>query len=221
MSSNCKLIKIGLDKLLPHPENPNRISKTNFDKLKRHIENSGRYEPLVVRRHPQAEGCFQIINGHHRAKVLQEIGEAFADCVVWDTDDDQTRILLATLNRLGGKDELGIKIDLIKKLSQKYETKELASWLPDSKQTIEKLKNISADLPLANNSCCDAFLNTMIFFLDDKQKKIVEKALAKASPNSSKASQKAEAITKIAYDWLNINEKNEKIPNTAPSRLRL
>ena len=82
------IIRIPLDKLLPHPENPNRMAKANFEKLKRHIKQSHNYEPLIIRKHPEIENHFQIINGHHRAAALKQLGETFADCVQWDVDDD-------------------------------------------------------------------------------------------------------------------------------------
>src|SRR4030042_1004922 len=93
---------IGLEKLIAHPANPNRMSTATFGKLVRNIERTGRYEPIVVRPHPARGGYFQIINGHHRCRVLTKLGYETADWVVWDVDDEQGGILLATLNRLCG-----------------------------------------------------------------------------------------------------------------------
>jgi hypothetical protein len=205
MQNTTAIIRIPLEKLLPHPENPNRMSKQTFEKLKRHIAGSHNYEPLIVRNHPEIENHFEIINGHHRADALRQLGETFADCVVWNVDDDRTRVLLATLNRLGGKDELAAKIELIKNLSEKFNIKELAKLLPDTKSTIEKLKDISKPLPdIADNS--KLFLNTLVFFLDDEQIKIVESALEKAMPAKGGKSEKlAQAITIISQDYLKID----------------
>lgn len=206
MHKDTTIIKIPLDNLLPHPENPNRMSKANFEKLKNHIKQTGNYEPLIVRAHSEKQECYQIINGHHRAEALKQIGETYADCSVWDVDDDGVRVLLTTLNRLGGKDALSLKIDLIKKLSAKYNSKELAKLLPDTKAVIEKLKNITKSLPqFADNS--KTFLHTLVFFVTDAQLKIIEKAIAKASKNSSKAVKKASGLTKIAIEWLKNIEK--------------
>ena len=203
MQNTNTIIRIPLDKLLPHPENPNRMSKQAFGKLKRLIGQSGNYEPLIVRKHPEIENHFEIINGHHRADALKELGETFADCAVWDVDDEQVRILLATLNRLGGKDELASKAELIKSLSEKFSTKELSKLLPDSRQAIERLKDITKQLPQIMGNPTP-FLNTLIFFLDDEQIKIVESALQKAMPAKGNKSEKlAQAITIIAQKYLN------------------
>ena len=196
------IIRIPLDKLLPHPENPNRMAKANFEKLKRHIKQSHNYEPLIIRKHPEIENHFQIINGHHRAAALKQLGETFADCVQWDVDDDAARLLLATLNRLGGKDELASKASLYKNLSINFSVPELSKLLPDTKQAIERLKDITKSLPqIADNA--KAFLNTLIFFLNDEQIKIVQAALEKATPaKGTKAERMAAAITIIADEWM-------------------
>jgi hypothetical protein len=199
------IIRIPLDKLLPHPENPNRMSKANFEKLKRHVKQTGNYEPLIVRKHPEIENSFQIINGHHRAEALKQLGQTFADCVVWDADDGQVRILLATLNRLGGKDELAAKSALYKNLSENFSVPELVKLLPDTKQVIERLKDIETAMPPPNGRGSDAFLNTLVFFLDDEQIKIVEGALEKAMPaEGTKAKKMAAALTITATKALKI-----------------
>ncbi|HBG27461.1 MAG: hypothetical protein A2Y10_02710 [Planctomycetes bacterium GWF2_41_51] len=200
MSKKNTVLKIEMEKLLAHPENPNRMSGVNFEKLKNHIKQTGNYEPLIVRAHPEKKGFYQIINGHHRAEALKQLGETFADCAVWDVDDDGVRILLSTLNRLGGKDDLRLKIELIKKLSEKYGSKELAEKLADSKQVIEKLRDITVkSLPLPDGRGSDVFLNTLVFFLNDEQMEIVQAAIEKAMPaKGTKAEKMAAAITAIA-----------------------
>ena len=204
MHNQTTIIRILLDKLLPHPENPNKMSKQTFEKLKRHIRQSHNYEPLIVRKHPKIEDCFQIINGHHRAAALKQLGETFADCVIWNVDDDQARILLATLNRLSGKDELSVKAELIKSLSEKFSGKELAKLLPDNKQAIERLKDITKSLPQIEDDA-SVFLNTLVFFLNDEQIKIVEAALEMAIPaNGTKSEKAAMAITTISKNYLKL-----------------
>ncbi len=195
------IIRIPLAKLLPHPENPNRMAKANFEKLKRHIKQSHNYEPLIVRKHPEIENHFQIINGHHRAEALKQIGETFADCVEWDINDDAARLLLATLNRLGGKDELAAKAALYKSLSEKFSVKQLVNLLADNKQTIEKLKDITRP-PIGFAEDAKTFLNTLVFFLDDEQIETVETALEKTAQDGTKSEKMAKAITVIAKQYL-------------------
>ena len=136
---STKISHIPLDKLVPHPGNPNRMSRANFEKLVRNIERTGRYEPLVVRPCPGQRGFFQIINGHHRCEALRRLGHETAEAVVWNVDDEQTDILLATLNRLQGRDTLDKKLALLRRLSVALEIRQLAQLLPQTRGQLDRL----------------------------------------------------------------------------------
>jgi len=214
---------IPIDRFVPHPDNPNRMSKANFAKLLGNIRRSGRYEPLVVRPCPDRAGYFQIINGHHRWQVLSQLGYKTADAVVWDIDDQQANILLATLNRLGGADILEKKLALLKKLSDRMQIKELAKLLPQTAKQIERLTNLK--LPAAP---ADArpFATPMVFFLTAEQLPIVEDALflvqlncglalppvgrASAAGSLTSAANRAAGLTEIARVFL------ERGPSPSP-----
>lgn len=191
---------IALDKLVPHPDNPNQQSKVNFAKLIRNIERTGRYEPLVVRPCPNKPGLYQIINGHHRCRALTRLGHKAADCIIWDIDDRQTDVLLATLNHLGGTDRLDKKLKLLKRLKKKLDPGELARLIPQTKKQIEQLTNLK--LPSAPAKIDPAsFANPVIFFLNDKQQQIVTEALALVEDDQNEktvAGRRASALAEIA-----------------------
>ncbi len=196
---------IRLDKLIAHPDNPNRMSKSNFAKLVRNIERGGRYEPLIVRPAPDKPDCFQIINGYHRRQALAELAYKSADAIVWDVNDEQADILLATLNRLGGSDELGKKVALLKRLNKKLVGGELAKLLPQTAKQIERLTNLKRPgAPAKIAATC--FASPLVFFLDDAQRQIVERALSLAQEGRNekrKAAKSAAALTHIAKYFLN------------------
>jgi len=197
---------IAIDKLVAHPGNPNRMSKANFAKLVRNIERSGRYEPLIVRPAPDKPGCFQIINGHHRCQALAKLGYKTADSIVWDIDDEQADILLATLNRLGGSDELAKKLKLLKRLNKKLAAAELAKLLPQTKKQIERLTALNSlawhglaggtgILPVnlgqdgqATNTASLAV--PLVFFVNDTQQQTIEAALSFAQLHGPAGTQK-------------------------------
>jgi ParB family chromosome partitioning protein len=201
---------IPLDKLVAHPDNPNQQSQVNFGKLVRNIERTGRYEPIVVRPHPQRGNYFQIINGEHRCRALAKLGYKTADCVVWDIDDEQTNILLATLNRLGGSDELSKKLELLKRLNKRMESGELSKLLPQTAKQIERLTNLKMPSRPAE---AKSFSNPMVFFVNDSQQEVIEKALSSAegarsektnaTPRSTRAARRAAALADIAGEFLN------------------
>jgi len=189
-----RVSQIAIEKLVAHPGNPNRMSRKNYAKLVRNIERTGRYEPLVVRPCPQKEchscanrnpddsekmkgDCFEIINGHHRWQALRELGCKTADAIVWDIDDREAEVLLATLNRLGGSDVLEKKLALLNRLNKRMQARDLAKLLPLTRTQIERLGNLKRPTaPAKITSGCLA--NPLVFFLDDKQQEIVKKALS-------------------------------------------
>ncbi|MHC4337532.1 MAG: ParB/RepB/Spo0J family partition protein, partial [Planctomycetota bacterium] len=168
---------IPLDKLDAHPDNPNEQSRVNFGKLVRNIERTGLYEPLIVRPSSDKRGHFQIINGHHRCHALMRLGYESADCIVWDIDDEQTDILLATLNRLGGSDNLGKKLKLLKRLNRRFEDGELAKLLPLKQKQIERLANLKVPSGPAKINA-KHFLSPLVFFVRDAQQRQIENALS-------------------------------------------
>jgi len=205
-----RVSRIAIDKLVAHPDNPNRMSKANFAKLVRNIERTGRYEPLIVRPCPQKnchscarlsslpasrdrnpdddrKTCFQIINGHHRWQALRELGYETAEAIVWDIDDQHADILLATLNRLGGSDVLDKKMALLKRLNQRMEARELAKLLPQTARQIERLTSIldtRFSIPDEHRASRIKY-RALVFFVNDKQQEIVENALSAALTSAS------------------------------------
>ncbi|MCX5634732.1 MAG: ParB N-terminal domain-containing protein [Planctomycetota bacterium] len=192
---------ISLDRLIAHPDNPNRMSKGNFSKLVRNIERTSLYEPLTVRRHGEN---FQIINGHHRLEALKKLGYAAAECVVWDVDDEHVDILLATLNRHCGSDILDKKLILLRRLNEKMQVRELSRLLPLTGKQIERLANLKLPaLPVKAGGMC--FAVPLVFFVNESQQRIIEEALSKAQgteKEKTKAQRRSEALTKIAEKYL-------------------
>jgi len=137
------LQNIPIELLVAHPENSNFMDAEKLKKLRRHIEKTGRYEPLTVRPHPTEEGKFQIINGHNRLRVLRALNYQTAHCVVWNLDDNQTRLYLATLNRLSGSDVPERRAALLEDLLATFDINELSTLLPDDKKQLEELERLS------------------------------------------------------------------------------
>jgi ParB/RepB/Spo0J family partition protein len=201
-----------IDRFVPHPDNPNRMSKANFAKLVRNIKLSGRYEPLVVRPCPDKPNYFQIINGHHRWQALAQLGYKQVDAVVWGIDDQQTDVLLATLNRLAGSDVLDRKITLLARLNDNMQSRELAKLLPMNAKQIERLTNLKDSLQRASRIRHRelSFANPLVFFVNDRQQKIIERALSfagQAKELKTKAATNAAALTEIAEVYLAGREK--------------
>ena len=193
-----KIVLIELEKLLAHPMSANAMSKATFKKLAGHIERTGNYEPLVVRRHPRKRGYFEILNGHCRKKVLEQLEYKGVECVVWEADDEEALMLLATLNRLRGKDLLESKAAVVKKLNKKIDDKLLASMIPESRGGIAKLRNVSAARKIKINEG-KAFMSPVVFFLDEEEKRFVDGAIGAvtAGMKGTAAQKRSVGIMKI------------------------
>jgi hypothetical protein len=181
-----------------------KLVRNNFAKLVRNIERTGRYEPLIVRPHPNEKGFFQIINGHHRRRALAKLGYDSAEVIVWDVDDEQTDILLVTLNRLAGTDELSKQLALLKRLKNRMETGELLKLLP---QTAVQLKRLTEfKMPsVAARVDGGTFFTPLIFFVNEAQRQVVEDALGMVEGGEeklSKAGRRAAALEKMARYFL-------------------
>ena len=196
MSQHIQTVPI--DKLIAHPDNPNRMSDKTFAKLVRNIKQTGRYEPIVVR--PKGNS-YEIINGHHRVKALRQLGIKTADIVIWEVNDEETDILLTTLNRLSGSDELDKKLAILRRLNEKMRTTELAKLLPFSSTQIERLKEFKLPTIPAKIEP-DSFTHPLVFFMNKEQKQIIEKAIHEAQFTNNERPTKAGALTHIAQTYI-------------------
>ena len=198
---------ISLDRLVGHPENPNQMSKVTFRKLVGNIERTGLYEPLIVRRHRQKEGSFEILNGHHRRKALAQLGYEKADVVVWDVSDDEARILLMTLNRLTGSDMIEKRLELLRKLNKRMKAEQLGRLLPQTASQIEKLAKLKRPTEAVKADAKD-FAVPLVFFVKADQQQRIDEAIATAEQNKmelSKAARRAAALERIATSFLEKN----------------
>jgi len=201
---NTEIYRVPLEKLLPHPDNPNCMSRGNLAKLMRNIERIGRYEPLVVRPHPMKAGFFQIINGRHRREALERLGRETADVVVWPVSDEQTAVLLGTLNRLNGRDSLEKKLALLRKLRVHMPVHDMSRLLP---QTHGQLVRLLAPKLLAQQrpQTADAVAIPLVFFVDEMQRSAIESALSHATDSAGtkgRARKRAGALMRIAQCFL-------------------
>lgn len=174
---NRKLYSIFIKRIVANPDNPNKMSKPKFVKLVRNIARTGIYEPLLVRPSKLDKNYYEIINGYHRCHALLKLGRKTAICFLCDVPDEEVNILLATLNRLGGFDDVGKRINLLKSLVKKQTPKELAKMLNATAPQIERTTTLTIEkAKKGKKEAC--YLNPMVFFVTDKQKKIIEQAMS-------------------------------------------
>jgi hypothetical protein len=206
---------IPLAALEAHPENSNRMPAHLLAKLKAHIRRTGLYEPLIVRplesevcespvancesngaardEHagdlasaaPAANPTYQLLNGHHRAECLRQLGHTHARCDVWLVNDQDARLLLATLNRLEGRDDPAARGRLLANLAAGpsgdnggMSREDLARLLPEPPDAIERLLALAQPPPEPlDPAAAEQPARPMTFFLSPEQHGLVTDAL--------------------------------------------
>src|SRR5512140_3418713 len=176
---------LAVDLLVPHPLNANVLPEDLREKLKAHIRSTGRYPHLIVRPHPRQEGRFEVLDGHHRLLVLKELGHAEARCDVWDANDREAKLLLATLNRLEGQDLPIRRAQLIHELLGEMNLADLAGLLPETDKQLEELhallefpaEDVAALLAEQAEEAEKVLPRVMTFVVTPEQEQVIEAAV--------------------------------------------
>lgn len=167
---------IPLAELRPHPANSNTMPAGRLDKLTAHLGRTGRYPPVIVR---PSDGAYQILDGHHRVKALRKLGHTAAQCEVWDVDDREALILLATLNRLEGGDDPRKRGALISTLRKQVKLPELAKLLPEDSGRLKALSALHEQPPprLLPPSAVESAPVAVTFFMTPGQRRALDARL--------------------------------------------
>lgn len=201
---------VPLDDLHPHPLNSNVMPEDLRAKLLTHIRRTGRYPHLIVRPHPDNEGKFQVLDGHHRVSVLRELGHGEARCDIWQVDDHEAKLLLATLNRLEGQDQPLRRAELLHALLGEMSTKDLGGLLPETEKQIEELHALLefpadeiAEMLEAEAEEAEKILpRVLTYVVSPEQAELIEQAVEAASDGREGRDRKARGLTNLARRYL-------------------
>lgn len=136
----------------PNTWNPNEMSESYYRKLKHGIQEllakAQRIPPIIVRPLSDLPKHYEIIDGFHRWRALQELGESRVEVDVLDVDDRTARILTNTLNYLKGQPDPSKYAQGIAELVESGATlSDLASWLPENEDDLADILS-AADLSM-------------------------------------------------------------------------
>ena len=209
--------QIPVDRLRAHPLNSNVMPEDLREKLKAHIRSSGRYPFVVVRPHASEAETFEILDGHHRVEVLRELGHADIRCDVWNVDDREAKLLLATLNRLQGQDSPVRRAQLLHELLGELPLSDLAGLLPETDKQIEELQallqfpadDIAALLAEEARNEEKVLPRVITFVVTPEQEETIERAVELASDGTPGRDRKAKGLFNLARKFL--NEKGDAV----------
>lgn len=201
---------VPLGDLLPHPLNSNVMPEDLQAKLRAHIKRTGRYPYLIVRPHPDLPDKYQVLDGHHRVAVLRDLGHAEARCDVWEVDDREAKLLLATLNRLQGQDIPIRRAELLHELLGELSLDDLAGLLPETDKQIEELhsllefpaEEIAALLEEQAEKDEKVLPRIMTFVVTAEQEEVIDHAVELASDGTPGRDRKARGLANLAKHFL-------------------
>ena len=93
--------KIKIEKLNPATYNPRKELKagdSEYEKLKRSIEEFGYVEPIIWNK-----TTGNVVGGHQRLTVLKDLGNTEVDCVILELDEIKEKMLNVALNKIQGE----------------------------------------------------------------------------------------------------------------------
>ena len=201
---------IALDDLTAHPLNSNVMPEDLREKLRAHIKRTGRYPSSSSGPIPTEDGKFQVLDGHHRVAILRDLGHTEARCDVWDVDDREAKLLLATLNRLEGQDQPIRRAQLIHELLGDMSLDDLGGLLPETEKQLEELHSLLefpaeeiAALARAEAEEEEKVLpRVMSFVVSPEQEEVIESAVEAASDGTPGRDRKARGLTNLARRFL-------------------
>lgn len=202
-----RLVQIPLDRLLPHPANPNVMDEARLEKLLANIQRQDDYPPLIVRPHPEKAGYYQLLDGHQRAEVLRLLGYQDARCYVWPCDDEMALMLLATLNRLEGQDDPAKRAELLQQLTEMASVDDLGALLPEDAGDVRRslafldlnLDELLADL---QSEATGDGLRSITFAVMPEDEATIEEAMAAVVDGLEGRNRRGRALALVARAYL-------------------
>ncbi len=207
-TTNPAIEMIPIADLVPHPLNANLMPAELREKLAENIRRTRRYPPVIARR--LADGSLQIIDGEHRWSVLKDLGEQSVACVIWNLDDHEALLLLATLNRLHGEDVPARRAALVAELQQHETLAALAALLPESEAELHStlaladfdVEALVRDLEEASRRAAEQGPQLFSFAVDPEDAPRVQEALDRASADLTGKNRRGRALVYLAQEYL-------------------
>ena len=171
--------RIPLSDLLPRTDRatvlPARARKALADQIARH----GCYPALIVRAHPRRAGKYEILDGHHRAEILRDLGEVAARCEVWPVVGDDVDVVAATLNRLRGRQGVQQRARQVRGLVRKLGRLGAASALGLTPRALRQQVDVARS-PVRRDAAEGLDLEPVVFHLSRRQAADLREAVHRA-----------------------------------------
>jgi len=131
-----EVVYIPVDRLVPNPWNPNKMSDEMLRKEIDSIKEFGFVDPIHCR---ALDEVFQIIDGEHRWIGAKAIGMEEIPCIMLDVDDTVAEQLTIVLNDLRGKPDEAKLAALVRDLSTRRSMLDLERVLPYKREKLAEM----------------------------------------------------------------------------------
>jgi len=111
------IVTIPIADLVEADDNPNVMGREQYELLVRSIDAYGDLAAIVVSPIP-GTSMFVIVDGHHRARAMREVGRTSVRARVVALDERQQAALRVGLNRLRGEVDLGRAAGIAQELAE-------------------------------------------------------------------------------------------------------
>ncbi len=142
--------------------------------------------------------------------MLRELGHTEARCDVWDVDDREAKLLLATLNRLEGQDLPIRRAQLLHELLGEWSAPDLGGLLPETEAEILDLHSLLefpaeeiAEQLMSEAEEREKTLPVVIHFVvSHEQAELIDSSIERASDGVPGRDRKARGLTNLAKHFL-------------------
>jgi ParB family chromosome partitioning protein len=159
-----------------------------FQRLRRSVEKFGLVAPLVVRRIGKER--YETIGGAQRLRVLVEMGVKKVLCVIVEADNAEARLLSQALNLVQGRDNLGLRAEVLRQMQATIPSSEILSILPETPESLNDATNVGRE---SLDSFLEAWgaknrsrLRHLTFQLSSDQIEVVEKVIRTLLPKAAR-----------------------------------
>jgi ParB/RepB/Spo0J family partition protein len=182
--SSLHLVDISVENIHPQENNPNVMQEAEFERLKQEILDVGVISPIIVIPKRDQDNHYTIVNGEHRWRACQDIGQSFIPCVVlYDNrfqDQEFLELLNIRLNNLHGSlDHLKL-LPIYQKNVEKYGAEEVQAMMGLANKTIWKKTKRVLDGYLAKAGVTESERAQILDNVDASQAESVSKKITRA-----------------------------------------
>lgn len=146
-----------ITKVTPNPWNPNKQTERQYAAEMESICDNGFVMPIIVRKHPDKKGSYEIVDGEHRWKALQQIAvekkqgkgnvpdllqKKEIPAIILEIDEAKAKRLTVIMNETRGRADLTSLGTLLAELAPQF-GEELIIGLPYTPEQLNEILDIA------------------------------------------------------------------------------